>query len=317
MWDNKFNDCVLGFSLAHAAKVGFLDAIQKCSHVNLKTFSEEQNAPVQVLKELCDNLSMDSIVIVDDNLDVTKGINFSSGYENSGYFEWLMLGYGSMLSSAHSVQGNPDVNKIDGSSIASGSSRIGVRDIDPVLFPFIKNLVSSSYIDLGCGAGTRLIEVGKNDPVLNCVGFDINAAAVNLAKENVDRAGMADRTQVYQQDVSDISEHNLNGVCPDVVSMCFMGHDMWPEEQAKNTFQKLRKVFAQCNHFILADTIKEDIASPSIFTQGFRLTHAMMNKYFPTRDEWEKLLTECGWQLIEVIPLDVQSNYIFHLKPTK
>ncbi|HAJ60453.1 MAG TPA: SAM-dependent methyltransferase [Cyanobacteria bacterium UBA8543] len=59
--------------------------------------------------------------------------------------------------------------------------------------------------DIGCGAGWSSIAFAQTYPKVQVDGYDLDTPSVELARTNVQQAGLSDRVQVYQRDASDSS----------------------------------------------------------------------------------------------------------------
>lgn len=63
---------------------------------------------------------------------------------------------------------------------------------------------SGAYVaDLGCGAGWSAIGIAQAYPNVKVDGYDLDEASVDLARRNVDEAGLAERVRIFLRDASD------------------------------------------------------------------------------------------------------------------
>jgi SAM-dependent methyltransferase len=62
---------------------------------------------------------------------------------------------------------------------------------------------SARVADLGIGAGWSSIAIARAYPNVHVDAFDLDAASVELARRNVDEAGLGDRVQVHRRDAGD------------------------------------------------------------------------------------------------------------------
>lgn len=317
MYGEVFNDCLLGFAMGHAANSGLLDRIKERGTVKMLELAELIAVPLDVVREICASLARGDVVKLEGQL-VMPGSAFQTAVENSGYFEWLLLGYGGMLASPEAVHGTVPLSARNGAAVASGSARIGAVAVDPILLPHLASRGFRSIVDLGCGSGQRLIALAENDYSIRGKGIDIDPAAVALAQRILEERGVQDRVSIECGDVAKLDEANWRDVPMDVVMMCFMGHDMWPYERATRVFEQFRKCFDRCNCFLMADTVRSSGSGSgeTIFTHGFELTHALMGKYIPRIDEWERLFDATGWRLQLLKSLGVPHTHLFELVPS-
>ena len=64
----------------------------------------------------------------------------------------------------------------------------------------LQALGADSFIDLGCGAAGFLIDACKQRSDIRCVGLDISADAIDVARREVAQAGLTDRIQLFVGD---------------------------------------------------------------------------------------------------------------------
>lgn len=79
-------------------------------------------------------------------------------------------------------------------------------------------------LELGCGAGRLLIRLARAFPSSRCVGIDIDSAGLALARKAVAEAGVAERVDVLEGDVTQITAPN----CFDAVVMVEVLHEIAP-----------------------------------------------------------------------------------------
>jgi 2-polyprenyl-3-methyl-5-hydroxy-6-metoxy-1,4-benzoquinol methylase len=89
--------------------------------------------------------------------------------------------------------------------------------------------------DVGCGAGWSCIGIALAYPNVRVDGFDIDAASIRLAQDNVAEKGLADRISFFTRDASD---HELHGRY-DVVTAFECVHDMSDPVGALRTMRHL------------------------------------------------------------------------------
>jgi SAM-dependent methyltransferase len=96
----------------------------------------------------------------------------------------------------------------------------GLRSIEPVpiwadrLFPGLEGLPealeapTASFLDVGTGVGRLAIAMCHQFPTLRVVGLDPFETALQLARSNVAKAGLADRIDLRSEPVQDLSDEN-------------------------------------------------------------------------------------------------------------
>jgi len=79
----------------------------------------------------------------------------------------------------------------------------------------------SSLLDLGCGAGTLLVELAESDPTFRGWGVDASRQMVDAATERVRLAGLGDRVQITEGDVRTMDEAVTRGIASAGVSAVY------------------------------------------------------------------------------------------------
>jgi hypothetical protein len=172
--------------------------------------------------------------------------------------------------------------------------------------------------DLGCGAAGRIIKIAEDILGIKGRGLEVNVRAVDLARKAVADHGLSDRIEIVQADVKNIAPGGRIGAGVDLLMMCFMGHDLWPEPDARRVFRGMRDHFPDCERFVMADTVRGDDTTWEgipVFQLGFESVHAIMRQYIPTFEEWELLFKATGWRLNQLTRLDVPNSFVFDLSP--
>jgi hypothetical protein len=105
----------------------------------------------------------------------------------------------------------------------------------------------------------------------------------------------------------------------DLLVSFLMGHDFWPRPNAVRTMRMLRTAFPSIENFILCDDTRLPEAlsmDGTVFTMGFMLAHAAMDKTIPTIDQWLGVFAESGWSCVEIVRGGTpESNVAFRLQP--
>lgn len=89
--------------------------------------------------------------------------------------------------------------------------------------------------DIGCGAAWSSIAIAQTYPQVQVDGYDLDAPSVDLARKNVQEAGLGDRVQIHQRDASDST---LAGHY-DLVTAFECIHDMGNPVAALRTMRQL------------------------------------------------------------------------------
>jgi 2-polyprenyl-3-methyl-5-hydroxy-6-metoxy-1,4-benzoquinol methylase len=94
--------------------------------------------------------------------------------------------------------------------IWEGMQRFSAADFENSLVPMwmpaapdavAKLEAGGTLADIGCGSGLALIKLAQAFPAARFVGYDVFAGQIERARENVERAGVADRVRIELLDV--------------------------------------------------------------------------------------------------------------------
>jgi phenylpyruvate C(3)-methyltransferase len=319
-----FSSYVASGALSAAHEIGLLDSLQTNGWVDIATIYEDgRHADRHSVATLCASLAWAGVVDIEGST-VRPGPRFADAYAARGYFYWLIRGCGNLFTTAPELlwedhRGHEHYTR-DMHAVALGSRLIGDVEVEPLFDETLAPREFSVIADLGCGSGQRLMRIARRHPHVRGIGIDIATAAVNLATESVQRAGLASRITIHRDDVLRLrSQPEYADV--DIVSCVFMGHDFWPMESCVRTLRGLRAAFPKAATLLLCDVTRSS-TSPGpgtpIFTLGFELAHALMDTYVPTRAEWDAAFAEGGWELRSAITTTAPpGGVLFDLSPAR
>jgi SAM-dependent methyltransferase len=114
---------------------------------------------------------------------------------------------------------------------------------------------SARIADFGCGAGWSSIGMALAYPNVCVDGFDLDAASVALARQNVAAYGLGDRVQIHQRDAGD---PDLAGQY-DLVTAFEAVHDMSDPVSALHT---MRRLINGSGAVLVVDERVSDVFSP-------------------------------------------------------
>lgn len=314
-----FNSYVGASAISAAVHVGLLDEIAEDLKVELTDFAGNAGLDVDVLRAVADVLIDHDVLVALDETVVAKGAEFDDVHRHQGYFLWLVRGYGEMLSQvgelARPELREPASRMRDGRAIATAGRDYGGKFVDRIVFALIDELHFEVLADLGCGSANRIIELARRYPAKRFIGVEVDAGAVDVARQAVRAAGLTDRVRIIQDDIRELRADPRYTQVDAVISF-FLGHDLWPRENCLATLAAIRDRLPNARNFLLSDTFRSHRREPApIFTQGFELTHAVMRQQIPTEYEWVDLVADSVWRLRGRTPLDIAFSDIFHLVP--
>ncbi|MFI0805968.1 class I SAM-dependent methyltransferase [Streptomyces echinatus] len=316
-----YNHALAAWSISAAWETGVFDAIREHGLVHLDRFAAERGLDAGSLRELARALSAADIVSRDGDT-VRPGPNFAEADRTKSLFHWMTRGCGELFDTLPDLIRKDnrvgDFYRRDAAAISVACREINAEWWDPIFLPVVRDLDFQYVADLGCGSGERLIRLARSRPGVRGLGIDAADGAIEVATKSVAEAGLADRISITQDDATALQPRpEYAGV--DLLTSFMMGHDFWPRAEAVASLRRMREVFPDLKHFLLADATRTTSYPDSempVFSMAFEFAHAVMGDYLPTLDEWGPVFEEAGWRLVGQHPISVPAESVmFHLVP--
>jgi hypothetical protein len=316
-----FNGAIAASAITAAFEIGLLDELRQRSPVGIDQFCVTRNLHASSVRAVLGALQGFGIVRLDsEKSEAQPGDLFEQTFADKGYFAWLTGGYGQMMQNLGAVVRNEhregDFAGRNGKRIAWAGRDYGAQFVERHFEEKLAEMPFRAGADIGCGSADRLIRLAQARPGFRGVGIEVNRGAVELAEEAIRAAGVQERVRVLQ---SDIQTLQATPECAEVEVMFsfFMGHDLWPREACLLSLNRLRTLFPNARRFLLCDTYRSGVIGNGdvpIFTLGFELTHAVMDHYVPSKQEWLDLFAESDWTCVDERAIDIPYSSIFDLR---
>ncbi|UKY53396.1 class I SAM-dependent methyltransferase [Streptomyces inhibens] len=316
-----YNHALAASAISAAWEVGIFDALREAGPLDAEAFAAEQGLDAGSVQELFRALAA-ADVVSREGVKVRPGPNFEEADRSKSLFHWMTKGCGELFSTL------PDLireeNRVgsfyrrDAAAISVACREINAEWWDPVFRPVVSGLDFSYVADLGCGSGERLIRLAQSRPGVRGLGIDAADGAIEVSTKAVADAGLSDRISITQGDATQL-EPRAEYAGVDLLTSFMMGHDFWPRAEAVASLRRIREVFPDLKHFLLADATRTTTYSDTempVFSMAFEFAHAVMGDYLPTLEEWGPVFEEAGWRLVEAHPISVPADSVmFHLVP--
>lgn len=295
-----------------------LDVLQNLSTTSsMQREEDRKNDKITYLLNLAHTMGI--IIIEGDKVRLTEyGENLKT---NVGFFTWAAGGYAALLKDLAAIAKGVVTDTyalVDGKYVAEGSHECNKSLMAPIFNSHIKSVEYNIIADLGCGNAGRLINFMNVKAGTKGIGIDISKGAIELAQDNVKKANMNDRIQLYHANVFD-EINDTSKVFPkvDTVTCFMMFHDLLNIDTGKmNLFDYLNRAFPDATTYIIADTVKSSdiIGELPIFTMGFELIHKFQDIQLFTLEYYTNYFKNAGFEVEQPIPFGVPNTYIFILK---
>jgi hypothetical protein len=203
----------------------------------------------------------------------------------------------------------PIKKHIDSKSVAKASIYFGEKTLDPIVVELLKTLkIQGTICDLGCGAGTRLIDLCTE---LNCkgLGLEMSRQAIKLAKQK----SSSKLVSIKQEDIT-----KIKNVWPDVelIMQFFVMHDITPDNRCLNIIKSYDINFPNLKYFLYVDVVAP---CSSIQTQlpGFDYVHSLLGIQTRTYEETLKIFRDSQYEVINEVYISGLSNTFLWLLQKK
>jgi tRNA A58 N-methylase Trm61 len=170
--------------------------------------------------------------------------------------------------------------------------------------------------DIGCGAGWSSIGIASAYPRVQVDGYDLDPASVDLARANIQSAGLDDRVRVFLRDASDPGQYGKY----DLVTAFECLHDMSNPVGALST---MRKLAGERGAVIIMDERAMEEFQPcgeqlDQLLYGFSIFHCLPAGMVEQPsvgtgtvmrpDTMRKYAQQAGFSQVEILPID---NFFF------
>ncbi|WP_405835450.1 methyltransferase domain-containing protein [Streptomyces platensis] len=316
-----YNHALAASAISAAWEVGAFDALRESGPLDAEEFAAERGLDIASMHELFRALAA-ADVVTREGVKVRPGPNFDEADRSKSLFHWMTRGCGELFNTL------PDLIRVenregpfyrrDAAAISVACREINAEWWDPVFRPVVNGLDFTYVADLGCGSGERLIRLAKSRPGVRGLGIDAADGAIKVATHAVAEEGLSDRISITQGDATKL-EPRAEYAGVDLLTSFMMGHDFWPRAEAVASLRRIREVFPDLKHFLLADATRTTTYADSempVFSMAFEFAHAVMGDYLPTLEEWGPVFEEAGWRLAGQHPISVPADSVmFHLVP--
>jgi SAM-dependent methyltransferase len=180
------------------------------------------------------------------------------------------------------------------------------RLVEPVLAPLLRSLVAERgprrILDVGCGTGIYLVHaVTAGGPQLTGLGVDLDAAVVDLARQRLADAGLAERFQVRH---ADVRTAELPAASFDLV-LLFQNIYYFAEDERPGLLRRLRELLAPGGALLLASLFAGRSLAAAHYDLLFQATAGCGP--LPRRQQLERQLHDAGFvttRWAQLIPLE-------------
>ena len=317
-----YNSAVATWAIGAAWELGALDELNTTGVLDVPDFAARHGLDLPSATGMFRALASVEVVEREDTT-VRVSTNFDEVYRTKSFFHWLSRGSGEMFRQMPAILRNENrvgnYVKRDPAAIAFACREINELCYETTFWAAMDRLDFrfTSFADLGCGSGGRVMDVLRRYPGTRGIGVDIAHPSLEVARMEAAAAGLGDRSAFVQADVLRL-DPQAEFADVELLTCFMMGHDFWPRDRCVATLRRLRELFPSLRRFLLGDATRTvgipDTELP-VFTLGFELAHDLMGISLPSIADWVSVFEESGWDLIRTNRIEMAvGEVIFELK---
>jgi ubiquinone/menaquinone biosynthesis C-methylase UbiE len=178
----------------------------------------------------------------------------------------------------------------------AGMNLVVARRILPSLSGMTEQLnQGGAILEVGCGTGNLLLQIAKAFPNSRCTGVDIDPTGLAAAREAVEKAGLTERVQILEGDVSSaIQPETYN-----VVVMVEVLHEISPALRP-GALRGCARALCIGGWLVIVDetypsTLAEARHPEFLFPLQTGFEELLWGNTVPTKEEQEQLLRQAGF----------------------
>jgi 4-hydroxy-2,2'-bipyrrole-5-carbaldehyde O-methyltransferase len=126
-------------------------------------------------------------------------------------------------------------------AVIARASQLAEHVVGPFLAAVASERHPASVLDVGCGTGVNLRWLGRGAPEARLVGLEVDAGALLLATDNVERWGLADRTELHL-----VALDQWPSTSDEPFNLVLLAQNVyyWPPEDRAAVLEQVRKLAA-------------------------------------------------------------------------
>jgi SAM-dependent methyltransferase len=178
----------------------------------------------------------------------------------------------------------------------AGMNLVLARRILPSLSGVAEQLnQGGAVLEVGCGAGNLLLQLAKAYPNSRRTGVDIDPTGLAAAREAIQKAGLTERVQILEADISSAVQPETY----EVVVMVEVLHEISPALRS-GVLRGCARALRSGGWLVIVDetypsTLAEARRSEFSFPVQTGFEELMWGNSVPTKEEQERLLREAGF----------------------
>ena len=154
-------------------------------------------------------------------------------------------------------------------------------------------------LDVGCGGGWAIVQIAERFPQVRCVGIDLEAHSVDLARQLIEERGLQDRCEARLESVDRLGEDGAY----DLVTSFLVVHEIAPALKA-SAFAAVARALRPGGCFLIFDeaypeTDEALMTMPTRFAALAQWYEVTWGNVVNTRSELHALCRDAGLDVVE------------------
>jgi SAM-dependent methyltransferase len=192
-------------------------------------------------------------------------------------------------------QGRGDAFNLAVASATWGLQLLTAKKILPELPGLSQRLAQGgSVLEIGCGTGNCLVQIGKSFPAARVIGVDIDAESLAIAQQRIAAAGLSERVEAKRSDLAELPAASFDAVVM-VEVLHEIGVDVRP-----HVVRDAARALKPGGWMVIVDetypsTLEQARQAEFMFPLHTGFEELLWGNVIPTREEQEALLRGAGF----------------------
>ncbi|GAA2678572.1 methyltransferase domain-containing protein [Actinoplanes palleronii] len=222
------------------------------------------------------------------------------------WYTLLIGGYGQLLPTIRELlpAGAPFGSR-DAVAVGRGSCGISQYDAIPMIVSLLsgENALLGRIIDIGCGDGSFLASLIKQNQAEAGIGLDSDPGSIRAANESIDSWGLASRLSFQTTTVQDFIAAQSGDGRRDCFLASFVLQEILEQQGEESLRSVLRAISRRGSRLLVVevepgrDGLDMTTGLANRYYNAYFLLHALTEQRLASRDYWEAIFADCGFSV--------------------
>lgn len=167
-------------------------------------------------------------------------------------------------------------------------------------------------LDIGAGAGHHVLHYARRFPQAHVIGLELDMPSIELAREALSEADLADRVEIRHGDANELGDENAF----DLVTMNIALHETGGPAEYQNVLSRVRRALKRGGTVVISELPYPD--SPQAYREhpvykmyaGVQLHEALVGCGMITQGELRNLLEDAQYANVRVAQHSVPTRFV-------